>query len=39
MLVTILSEEAEFWLQASETSLATVWNNEEDGVYEQLLKR
>ena len=39
VLVTILSDEAEFWLQASESSLAVVWDNEEDDVYEQLLKR
>ena len=39
VLVTILSNEAEFWLQASESSLAVVWDNEEDDVYEQLLKR
>jgi len=39
VLVTILSDEAEFWLQASESSLAEVWDNEEDDVYEQLLKR
>ena len=38
VLVTILSDEAEFWLQASESSLAGVWDNEEDDVYEQLLK-
>ena len=39
VLVTILSEEVEFWLGASETSLASVWDNREDDVYEQLLKR
>ena len=39
VLVTILSNEAEFWLRASESSLASVWDNEEDDVYEQLLKR
>jgi predicted DNA-binding antitoxin AbrB/MazE fold protein len=39
VLVTILSDEAEFWLQASESSLASVWDNEEDDIYEQLLKR
>ena len=39
VLVTILSDEAEFWLRASETSLASIWNNEEDDIYEQLLKR
>jgi predicted DNA-binding antitoxin AbrB/MazE fold protein len=39
LLVTILSDDAEFWLRASESSLAAIWDNEEDDVYEQLLKR
>jgi predicted DNA-binding antitoxin AbrB/MazE fold protein len=39
VLVTILSDDAEFWGRASESSLATVWDNEEDDIYEQLLKR
>jgi predicted DNA-binding antitoxin AbrB/MazE fold protein len=39
VLVTILANEAEFWLRASESSLALVWDNEEDNIYEQLLKR
>ena len=39
VLVTILSDDKEFWLQASESSLASVWANQEDDVYEQLLKR
>ena len=39
VLVTILSDEAEFWLRVSESSLASVWDNEEDDIYEQLLKR
>jgi hypothetical protein len=29
----------EFWLQASEQSLDAIWNNPEDDVYEQLLKK
>ena len=38
VLVTILpDEEAEFWLQAGQTSLDTVWDNTEDDVYAQLL--
>jgi hypothetical protein len=38
VLVTLLpDEEAEFWLQASQTSLDTVWHNTEDDVYAQLL--
>ena len=38
VLLTLLpDEEAEFWLQASQTSLDTVWDNTEDDVYAQLL--
>jgi hypothetical protein len=38
VLVTVLpDEEAEFWLQASQTSLDSVWDNTEDDVYAQLL--
>ncbi|WP_373536983.1 hypothetical protein [Microcoleus sp.] len=38
VLVTVLpDEDAEFWLQASQTSLDTVWDNTEDDVYAQLL--
>ena len=39
VLVTLLPEnEAEFWLQASESSLSAVWDNSEDNVYAELLK-
>ncbi len=39
-LVTILStEEAQFWLNASEESLHSVWDNEEDNIYEELLQK
>jgi hypothetical protein len=38
ILVTILpDDESDFWLQASRTSLATVWDNDEDDIYAQLL--
>jgi hypothetical protein len=38
ILVTILpDDESDFWLQASQTSLATVWDNDEDDIYAQLL--
>jgi hypothetical protein len=38
VLLTVLpDEDAEFWLQASQTSLDTVWDNTEDDVYAQLL--
>lgn len=39
VLVTVLPDEAEFWLRASEPSLTSVWDNEQDDIYEQLLKR
>jgi hypothetical protein len=39
LLVTILSDDQELWLVASERSLAAVWQNDQDDVYEQLLKR
>ena len=39
VLVTVLADDPEFWLRASDSSLASVWNNEEDDVYEQLLQR
>ena len=39
VLVTLLpDDEAEFWLQASQTSLDAVWDNAEDDVYAQLLQ-
>jgi hypothetical protein len=38
--VTLLPEEDEplFWLSASETSLADVWENTEDNIYAELLQ-
>ena len=40
VLVTLLSDEdAEFWLQASQASLDTIWDNPEDDAYAQLLKK
>ena len=39
VLVTLLPDEgAEFWLQASQAPLDTIWDNPEDDVYAQLLK-
>ncbi|HIK14510.1 MAG TPA: hypothetical protein IGS53_04350 [Leptolyngbyaceae cyanobacterium M33_DOE_097] len=39
VLVTVLpDDEAEFWLNASQTSLDAVWDNAEDDVYAQLLQ-
>lgn len=38
VLVTLLpDDETEFWLQASQRSLNTVWDSAEDDVYAQLL--
>jgi hypothetical protein len=39
VLVTVLSDESDFWLRARESSLASFWENVEDDVYEQLLQR
>jgi len=40
VIVTLLTEEDEpqFWLSASETSLAEVWENDEDNIYAELLQ-
>jgi hypothetical protein len=39
VLVTLLPEdESRFWADASQTSLATVWDNAEDDAYAQLLE-
>jgi hypothetical protein len=40
LLVTVLPEdEDQFWLGASQTSLAAVWDNAEDDAYAQLLEK
>ena len=41
VLVTLLpnDEESEFWLGTSQVSLDTVWNNAEDEIYAELLKK
>ncbi|MCI2430784.1 hypothetical protein LM602_06155 [Candidatus Acetothermia bacterium] len=40
VLVTLLpDDETEFWLRASQVSLDTIWDNAEDDVYAQLLKK
>jgi hypothetical protein len=39
-LVTLLPDEnTEFWLQSSQGSLDSIWDNTEDDVYAQLLKK
>ncbi len=40
VLVTLLpDDEASFWVAARGSSLAAVWNNEEDDVYAKLLEK
>lgn len=40
VLVTLLPEDDSlFWLAASQPSVDSVWNNEEDDVYAELLKK
>jgi predicted DNA-binding antitoxin AbrB/MazE fold protein len=39
VLVTILADEKQFWLNTSASSLDAVWDNYEDDIYEQLLTR
>lgn len=40
VLVTLLPDnEAEFWIQASQTSLDAAWDNIEEDVYAQLLEK
>jgi len=39
VLVTLLNADSDFWLQASENSLDSVWDNAEDDVYAELLER
>ena len=39
ILVNVLADDEEFWLSASEASLASVWDNDADDTYEQLLDR
>ena len=39
LLVTFLNDpEFQFWTAASQSSLDTIWDNEEDDVYAQLLE-
>ena len=39
-LVTLLpDEESGFWLAAGESSLSSIWENEEDDVYAELLEK
>jgi hypothetical protein len=38
VLITPLTEDANFWLKASESSLDSVWDNAEDDVYAELVE-
>jgi len=38
LVILLPDDEAEFWLQASQASLDTIWDNPEDDVYAHLLK-
>ena len=39
VLVTPLIDEPDFWLNASESSLDSIWDNSEDNVYAKLLEK
>ena len=40
VLVTLIAnDECEFWLQTSQVSLNAVWDNAEDDIYAELLKK
>lgn len=39
VLVTPLIDEPAFWLNASEISLGSIWDNSEDDVYAELLEK
>jgi hypothetical protein len=41
VIVTLLPEDDDslFWLSASQTSLAEVWENDEDNIYAELLQK
>jgi hypothetical protein len=39
LIVTPLPDESAFWLDAGESSLASVWGDAEDDVYAELLEK
>ncbi len=39
ILVTVLADDMEFWLKASQRSLESIWDNDADDTYDQLLNR
>jgi len=38
VLVTVVADDHEFWLNAGTPSLEAIWDNSEDDVYAELLK-
>lgn len=38
ILITLLPQDDDFWLYASETSLDAIWDNTEDDIYAELLQ-
>ncbi|MFO7679339.1 MAG: hypothetical protein R6X34_04760 [Chloroflexota bacterium] len=39
LLVTFLTDpESQFWIRASQSSIDTIWDNEEDDIYAHLLE-
>lgn len=39
VLVTVVSNGDQFWLNASGSSIEAIWNNAEDDIYGELLER
>jgi hypothetical protein len=39
VIVTPLTDDSDFWLNVSESSLDSVWDNTEDDVYAELLEK
>ena len=39
VVITPVTDESEYWVNASESTLDSVWDNPEDDVYGELLKK
>lgn len=39
LMLTPISDDPDFWLKVSENSLKEIWDNPEDDVYAELLKK
>ena len=37
-VTVIITEDTNFWTEASESALAKIWDNTEDDIYDQLLR-